>query len=208
MADALAQALAQAVRERGQASLAVSGGKTPELVFPRLCHADLPWERVSITLTDERWVSPGQPESNEGLARRLLLSGPAGKARFFGLWTPALAPKAGLAEVEARLAHMSWPLDAVFLGMGEDGHVASLFPGDPALSQRHSRVAAARAPTPPEARITLTYNAFIEARFLALAAQGPGKQAALSEALRPGPPEGAPLRLLFAERRLPIVIFG
>jgi 6-phosphogluconolactonase/glucosamine-6-phosphate isomerase/deaminase len=118
------------VKKYGEASFAVSGGQTPQHVFPILAKKLLPWGQISITLVDERWVEPLHPDSNEGLARRLLMKGPAAAARFIGLKTSADNPFDGQENCEVALAGLCWPLDAIFLGMGEDGHIASLFPGE------------------------------------------------------------------------------
>jgi len=125
----MAACLAEAVAKRGRATLAVSGGRTPEHIFPILAQNDLPWDRITLTLADERWVDAGHVDSNEGLVRRLLMRGPASRASFTGLKSAHASPLDGHAQIEASLANLLWPLDGVFLGMGEDGHIASLFPG-------------------------------------------------------------------------------
>ena len=139
----MAICLGQAIEQRGHTSLAVSGGRTPERIFPILAQQSLPWDRVSITLADERWVDPANVDSNEGLTRRLLLQGPASNARFIGLKTGRENPFDGQAETEKALARIDWPLDAIFLGMGEDGHIASLISGFGRLA-RHARQNAGR----------------------------------------------------------------
>jgi len=114
LAADLAACLGAAIAARGRASLAVSGGRTPELVFPLLKRADLAWSDITVTLTDERWVAADDAASNEGLARRLLMTGPAAAASMVGLKTPAPSPEEGLAAADARLERVPWPLDAVF----------------------------------------------------------------------------------------------
>lgn len=179
LAHFLAEGLRQALERGPFASLAVSGGKTPEAVFPLLAGADLPWERVWITLTDERWLPPGHEGSNEGLARRLLLQDKAARAKFIGFWSEAASPEAALPGLERCLGFMPWPLDVVFLGMGADGHIASLFPAGPALDADTGRVAAAHGPSPYPERITLILPELVRARRVALAANSPDKQAVL-----------------------------
>jgi len=118
------------VKKYGEASFAVSGGRTPQRVFPILARKHLPWVQVSITLVDERWVEPLHPDRKKGLARRLLMKGPAAAARFTGLKTSADNPFDGQEKCGVALAGLCGPLDGIFLGMGEYGHIASLFPGE------------------------------------------------------------------------------
>ena len=181
LARFLADGLREALKRAPFASLAVSGGNTPKAVFPLLAQADLAWERVWITLTDERWLPPGHEGSNEGLARRLLLQGKAERARFIGFWSEASSPENALPGLEYRLRQVPWPLDMVFLGMGPDGHIASLFPGDPALEVETGRVTTAMGPPPYTDRITLVLPELAHARRVALLANGPEKQAILRQ---------------------------
>lgn len=185
------------------ASFAVSGGRTPEAVFPLLAQADLPWERVFITLTDERWLPPDQEGSNEGLVRRLLLKDKAAKAGFIGFWRPHLAPEAALAAVEHELGRMPWPLDVVFLGMGADGHIASLFAGDGAVEVETGRVTPAIGPAPFAQRMSLTLPELRRARRIGLAAQGPEKQALLA---RPDP--ALPVWRFLKDSNESLTVFG
>lgn len=203
LADFLAQGLERALNLAPRASLAVSGGRTPEAIFPLLAQADLPWERVWITLTDERWLAPDREGSNEGLVRRLLLQDKAAKARFVGFWRPGLSSQQALSVIESDLESMPWPLDVAFLGMGPDGHIASLFPGDPTLEAKAGRVAAAQGPAPYADRVTLTLPALARARLVGLAAQGPEKLAVLT-----GGAASLPVHRFLALCNESAVIFG
>ena len=114
----------------GQALFAVPGGRTPAAFLSHLSRASLPWDRVVVTLTDERWVGPDSPDSNEAMVRRHLLVGPAAKMRLVSLYTAAPTPEAGLNNVDRDLSAYTDPFDLVVVGMGDDGHIASLFPGE------------------------------------------------------------------------------
>jgi len=203
-AKALAAAVADKIRagvaERGEASLVVTGGSTPGPLYDVLCKAELPWDRVRLTLSDERWVAPDDPESNERLVRTRLLQGPAAAARLVGLKTPDASPQAALAAVAAAVAALPRPFAAVVLGMGEDGHVASLFPGDAAPealdASGASLVAAARSPTGVP-RLSLTMTALTDAEAVYLLVRGEAKRALLKDVaagLRPHLPVSALLR--------------
>ncbi|RZL52070.1 MAG: 6-phosphogluconolactonase [Variovorax sp.] len=169
LADDIALHLNQAIGERGVASLVVSGGRTPIPLFRALRSQDIDWSRVQITLADERWVDPSDPESNEGLVRRELLVDRAASARFVPLKTSAPTPQQGAAAAWAGVATLAQPFDYVVLGMGDDGHTASLFPGSPgvlaALDPRgRPACVAMSSPAPPNARLSLNLPAIAHNR--------------------------------------------
>ncbi len=209
LAGAVAAQLREALDRRGHALLAVSGGRSPVAFFEALHGQALPWGQVTVLLADERCVPPDALDSNAALVRRHLLQGPAAAAHFLpffdALPTSGPEPVRLAALAEARLAELPWPLDVLVLGMGEDGHTASLFPGAPGLAQALSgpaRVAWVRPSSAPHARLTLTLPVLQQARQVHLVLSGPAKRAVLERAgaqpgsalpislvlQRPGPP--------------------
>ncbi len=184
---------------RGEARLAVSGGSTPALFFEALSRLDLDWAKVMVTLVDERFVAEDSPRSNAALVKRALLRERAAAARFLPL---AGDVSAGLAASIDRVDHaiaMLGRLDAVILGMGNDGHTASFFPGGDRLvdaldmnSRRH--VLSIEAPGAGEPRLTLTLKALLEANFIALHIEGAKKRETLDIALGGGSELDMPVR--------------
>ncbi len=187
LAQAVAADLAAALAARGCASLAVSGGNTPKAFMQALAQQPLDWGRVTVTLVDERWVPESSDRSNAALVRSHLLQGPASEARFLPLHRDTAEPETSLAEVARSLAD-ALPLDVAVLGMGEDGHTASFFPGGDLLEQAldpdgTSAVLPMRAPGAGEPRITLTLPVLLAARRLYLHIEGAGKREVLEQAL-------------------------
>lgn len=212
LADAVAVQLRAGLAERGEASLAVSGGRTPERFFDALTQEVLNWARVTVTLVDDRWVPLDSPRSNEALLRRSLLQGPAAAARLVSLVTPAASPEAGLAEVRERLASLPLPLDAVVLGMGTDGHTASFFPQGDHLAEALDLAGTApalpmQAPGAEEPRITLTLPLISAARAAYLHIEGAEKAAVLQRALQDGPVAEMPVRAVLRHADLPLEIY-
>jgi 6-phosphogluconolactonase len=218
--DALADALAVAIERRlddalsarGRATLVVSGGTTPRATFERLAQKRIAWRDVTITLSDERWVPPDDPASNEALVRSALLTGPAASARFVGLYTGDPTPEAGERSCAARIDTLARPFDAVLLGMGADGHTASLFPHAPGLGDALDPAGGAlcRAVRPPDVqppRITLTLRALLDARIVFLLFQGARKRAAFVAAQAAGRIEDMPVRAILRQRRVPVEIY-
>jgi len=129
----LAEALAQGLSETGRAAFAGAGGSTPAPIYARLAQAPLDWSRVTATLVDERYVPEDHPESNAALLKSSLLTGPAAAARFVPLFHPSVTVDRSAAVATRALAAEAPRLDAVLLGMGEDGHILSMFPQSPTL---------------------------------------------------------------------------
>lgn len=186
LAEAAAEALRADLAERERALLVVSGGSTPVPFFQALATADLPWARVDVTLADERWVPESAADSNARLVRDHLLTGAAAAANFVPLTTDAAEPEQGVAKVTRRLEALPWPASLVVLGMGGDGHTASLFPDsrelELALATAEAAVAV-RTPSQPQARLTLSADRLHQARRHVLHITGDDKRSVLARAL-------------------------
>ena len=208
IAGAIGETLAQAIDRRGEAVLALSGGRTPRHVLPLLAERRLDWSKVTVTLVDERWVDPSHPDSNEKLVREFLLTGAARAARFVPLKTPAATPEQGIDKAEANLDKLSWPMEAIFLGLGEDGHIASLFPGAAAWEEAAGRCVAVPAGASGLARISLSPRALLDCRRIYLLFAGANKLKAFAAALSPGPVGDHPLRLVLGQEKAPIFVYA
>ena len=133
IAGRLEETLGQAVIANGRAVFAGPGGSTPSPVYARLAQADIGWSKIAVTLVDERYVPETSPESNARLIRDVLLQGPAAAARFVPLYHPAVTVDRAAAMAAHALDEAGGRFDAVLLGMGEDGHICSMFPSSPTL---------------------------------------------------------------------------
>jgi len=193
LADGLAIAVAGNLREalaaRAAAVVALSGGTTPVLFMRRLAAQPLDWSHVVVTLCDERWVPPTHARSNERLVRENLLQGAAAAARFEPLFADAPEPDTVLAEITRRIDALPTPFDAVVLGLGLDGHTASLFPDADRLAQALDPNGAAsvlpmRAPSAGEPRVTLTLPVLAAARNLYLQIEGTDKLVVFGRIMR------------------------
>ena len=216
-AGRLAGALVEGLNEGGKALLAGAGGSTPSPIYRRLANADLDWSRVAVTLVDERHVPESSPDSNARLMRETLLTGRAAAARFIPLHHAAVTVDRAAAMAAKALEAEGGPLDAVLLGMGEDGHICSMFPGSPTLK---TLLTTAVEPAvfgvppgrdgmaPPQERISLNIPYLARARRVVLALTG-AKKRAVFEAEATGDPavqpfaaliaSGAPLEVLWTE---------
>ncbi len=211
LAEAAAKALADALSGLGPKSLVVTGGTSPGPVYDRLSAFDLDWANVTVTLSDERWVDTCSPDSNERLVRERLLCGRAAVARFLPLKGAGVSPEEDALAVEPKLRVLA-PWSAVMLGMGEDGHIASLFPGDAELAARldlgRTRFCVGvgmSALSPYVARITLTVSALLASRQVVLLITGEAKRAVIKRVLTDqtyAPPVAAILR----QCRVPVQI--
>jgi len=210
LAATIAVALTAAIQQRGRAVLAVSGGNTPRSLFEKLSEIDIPWDKITVTLVDERWVAENHADSNAQLVRKYLLRGHAAKARFVGLKTDVEDPFLAEAEIAARLRMHVIPIDVAVLGMGEDGHTASFFANAEGLEHAlgfEGRVCAAiRPPQAPHARMTLTLETLLSARKLFLHFVGARKLAVLEHAMQPGPMTDLPVRAVLHQDQVMLEI--
>lgn len=187
----LADRIELAIANRGSASIAVSGGSTPGPLFRALSMIDIPWAQVIISLVDERWVDETHPDSNAALVRRTLLQNYASTARLVTMKTQETDAFAAQKKVNSLLESSILPLDIVLLGMGDDGHTASLFPGAEGLAEaldlNNSAVCRGiRVTGMPYTRMTLTLKTLLSARYRILQIQGESKHRTLLKALQPG----------------------
>ena len=188
LAEKVATTLKEAISVKGKASLAVSGGSTPKGFFSALSQYDLPWKKVTVTLADERWVNIDSDASNTRLVCENLLVNKAKDAKFFHLKQGEELCAETLNDLNLAANNTILPLDVLILGMGEDGHTASLFPCskeiNEALSTDNKDVLMKAVPTTaPHDRITFTYASLIESQNVILHIAGASKKEVLEEAL-------------------------
>lgn len=173
-ADWVARALRESLGGERRASLALSGGSTPGPVYRELTKREVPWERVDFYFVDERFVPPDHPDSNYLLAEEALFK-PLGvpPQHIFRMQGERVDRDQAARDYEKVLPPV---LDVVVLGMGEDGHTASLFPGHAALEEKERRVLAVVGPKPPPWRLTLTLPVLRSARKVLGLVSGAGKR--------------------------------
>jgi len=211
VAGDIAARLGRAIEARGLASLVVSGGRTPAKLFEQLRAQPLDWSRVCVALADERWVEPGDADSNERLVREVLLRENAAAARFSGLKNAAPSPDLGAVSAWETFARVPRPFDMTLLGMGDDGHTASLFPGSPNLKSALNPAAAAGcvgmwAPDPPHARLSLNLSALLDSRCIAILIGGEAKWRTYAAASEAGAAEDMPVRGVLRQQRAPVQV--
>ncbi len=187
----IADAVTGAVKTKGAASLMLSGGSSPRSVYEALSDMELPWDKVTIGLVDDRWIERGQAGSNETFLDETLFKGQARNATFVGLKTKAPNPAAGVKASERQISVIPKPFDVCVMGMGLDGHTASWFPNSTGLKQAldpnnlESVVAidargCSVAGDHPE-RITLTLSAVMASKQIILMIPGAGKSDVFKE---------------------------
>jgi len=188
LSEQVADILADAVRLKGKASIAVSGGSTPKGFFMALSQVDLPWEKITVTLADERWVNIDSDASNTQLVHDNLLQNKAKNANFFHLKQGEILSDKTLADLNLAAKTALLPLDVLILGMGEDGHTASLFPCSDEITSalaidNPNALMAVMPKTAPHTRITFSFASLMTSKNTFLHISGNAKKDVLDKAL-------------------------
>lgn len=184
LANVLAGELKNALLTHDRASFAVPGGTTPGPIFDALCAVDLDWSRVSVMLTDERWVPEDSDRSNTRLLRERLLVDKAAEATYLPLYAPVDTPEQGIPGLTDAIAP-NLPISVMLLGMGADMHTASIFPGADKLQEAlttDATLVPMRAPGAPEPRVTLSASVLNGAMSRHIVIIGDEKRDALEKA--------------------------
>jgi len=214
-AQQIAEAIKAAVEIRGEASVMLSGGSSPRPVYEALGQMELPWEKVTIGLVDDRWINRGQAGSNETFLDETLLKGAAKTAKFIGLKTNDANPAAGVTASNAQISAIAQPFDVCVMGMGLDGHTASWFPNSKGLEEaldvnnpdsviaidaRGCTVAGGH----PD-RITLTLSAVMASKQIILMIPGAGKSNVFKDSAHKSVYEAPVKALRAAGERLTVI---
>ena len=210
-------ALNQAIEERGEATFMVSGGSTPEPLYKSLSNVDLDWESVYIALVDERWVNFDHDKSNEAFTVKHLIQNKAAVANLIGMKNTADTAQEGLADCEAAYQQLAQPFDITILGMGSDGHTASLFPHanglEPALNPDSPELCAAIIAHESDVtgaiieRMTLSIAGLLRSKTLVLLITGDEKLAVLRKAQAGTDVAEMPIRAVLQQDRVPVVVY-
>lgn len=210
LTEALLAALSKAIARKGHAVMALPGGTTPVPLFKALAEKTFNWCNVTITLTDERWVKNTHADSNEGLLRTRLLD--HCNANFVPLKSDALTAKEGQRITEQKLSRILYPMDICVVGMGEDGHIASIFSDSPELgsaidpSNNQHCIAISRANSPQE-RLSLTLNTLINTQKIILLIQGDKKRKVYLEAKDAIENNDSPISQMLHQSQAPIDVY-
>jgi 6-phosphogluconolactonase len=192
------------------AGLVVSGGSTPVRCFEYLSAMPLDWERVRIAMSDERWIPPGNTDSNETLVRTYLLQNAAAAATLLPIYAEGSTPAERAAMLGACMDESARPFACSVLGMGSDGHFASLFPDaanlalglDAAAAESFIPISTASSPHP---RVSMTLRALLDSEAIVLLFFGEQKRSVYEAALRDGP--SLPVTALLEQQQVPVHVF-
>ncbi|GES42643.1 6-phosphogluconolactonase [Rhizobium dioscoreae] len=212
LADKVAETLSVAVATRGSASIAVSGGSTPKAFFQALSSRSIEWGKVTITLVDERFVPADNPRSNHLLVQENLLKDKAAAAKFLPLYQAAASVEEAAVIATEETKAIGHPFDVAILGMGNDGHTASFFPGGSnlktALDPNTPRgIITMEAEGAGEPRLTFTFSSLQDARLLVLHIEGEGKKEVLAKAEAAGEETEMPIRSMLRRAASPVEIY-
>ena len=209
--------ISESMSKHGAATVLVSGGTTPAPLYEALSRSDLNWKKIKIALVDERWVDAAHSASNEALIKRSLLTNNAKNVEFIGMKTAAETAVKGQVETEERYAKLPQPFSLAIVGMGADGHTASLFPHAQGLSSaldlnNPSLTAAINANQtevtgPNTERLTLTLSALMKCERIIILFTGEDKLAVFNAAQKPGPVEDMPIRALIHQEQVPVELY-
>lgn len=210
-------ALREAIEDRGEATFMVSGGSTPEPLYKALSNSDLDWESVYIALVDERWVEFTHDKSNEAFTVKHLIQDKAAVANLVGMKNSAETAAEGLDDCESAYQQLAQPFDVTILGMGSDGHTASLFPHaqglDEALNPDADQLCAAIIAKQSEVtgaiteRMTLTLSGLLRSKTLVLLITGDEKLAVLRAAQAGTDVNEMPIRAVLQQQKVPVVVY-
>ena len=187
VATCVRQTLESVLRNDNRVTFGVCGGRTAEALFPMLAELPLNWESVDVLLIDERWVNTHSDQSNEKLVRDTLLQSHGAAATVVGLKTHHDSAPEALGAVEQRLDQGLLPIDVLFVSMGDDGHIASLFPQGVENSETRQKVVASSSPLAPHERISLAPWVLKDAKRIILPIFGEKKQALFDKVTRQDP---------------------
>jgi 6-phosphogluconolactonase len=206
-ADRIASRLLLDLESQREASIVVSGGSTPQGCFDILAATALPWERVYVVPSDERWVPPGHAASNEKMIRETLLKDRAANAMFQSLYADGSSARDHCATLANELDALPLLYSSVLLGMGEDGHFASLFPDAAKLADgldidSISRCLAIETKASPHPRITLTLTTLVRSKEIVLLLFGDAKREILQKAKLAD--NAYPVSRLLQQKRAPV----
>lgn len=212
LAENVSQILQSAIDLKGKASLAVSGGSTPKGFFKVLSTKDIDWTKVTITLADERWVDINSDVSNTRLVHENLLQNNASVAKFFHLKQGEKLCKETLADLNMATNNGLLPLDVLILGMGEDGHTASLFPCSEQIengldSTNESSLMKIEPKMAPYQRITFSFAALKQSKNTFLHLCGAGKKQVLDKALSARNIYEMPIRAFLQDESIDTQVF-
>lgn len=198
--------------QQAECSLALAGGNTPKPLYQNLSRQMLPWHQVNATLTDERWLEPSNASSNQNMIWHNLIQNQAEEVNFVPLKNPYATPELGKAECEAILNQIIPSLDLVILGMGDDGHFASIFPNMENTQSlldvtKHQKCEAAN-PENKEPRISLSLSYLLTAKHIYLLISGAEKKAIIDTILKEETVlEQYPISTLLMQTNTPVTIY-
>ncbi|MDV6340552.1 6-phosphogluconolactonase [Nitrosomonas sp. Is24] len=205
-AEFAAAALRDTLNRKPQATLVVPGGNTPRHYLPALAKCQLPWDRITVTLSDERWVDVNDAQSNEQLVKQHLMNHLPVNTPFVGLKTHHGNAFDAIETIHQRLDKLPLPLSLTVLGLGEDGHIASLFPGmNPDLTDIHHCIAVA-PPVAPSLRVSLSLELLASSEQIALVVTGKSKRQLLNR-LSKHPDSKIPMVWLMQRLNAAITVF-
>ncbi len=205
------------LNDKGTACFMVSGGSTPAPLYQALSQAELDWDKIHVALVDERWVDESHEASNAALIKKTLLINKAANTPFTGMKNSAETAEQGQPETEAQYRKLPRPFTISILGMGNDGHTASLFPHaqglTEALSEDNQQLTAAILAKQSNVtgenteRLTLTLNGLLQSKRLIILLTGDEKLAVFRNALQEGPIEDMPVRAVLKQNKVPVELY-